>query len=244
MSNNNTPSKGEALAALEMVSLQLAGGTSVALNKVRAFISGAPDAANAGEPAVSMRPMEFDDGRKGWYIDHPEFYADIEPDPDSGRWTVFFREKATGREGYAERGAAADESTRAPDGRVLPHPGSPEASAMMDSMLAEYQWPANSKNAARAGWEAANRWLARECLAAAPVADERARLPKIIEVLAKWEDRNGTLAGILPHEWAELWEPIASAAVIESPRMARAALSGGSPEPVSGSEGEEEGGKA
>lgn len=43
--------------------------------------------------------------------------------------------------------------------RVLPHPGSPEASAMMDSMLAEYQWPANTKNAARAGWEAANRWL-------------------------------------------------------------------------------------
>jgi hypothetical protein len=44
--------------------------------------------------------------------------------------------------------------------RALPHPGSPEASAMMDSMLAEYQWPANTKNAARAGWEAANRWLA------------------------------------------------------------------------------------
>jgi hypothetical protein len=31
---------------------------------------------------------------------------------------------------------------------------------MMDSLLAEYNWPANSKNAARAGWEAANRWLA------------------------------------------------------------------------------------
>lgn len=43
--------------------------------------------------------------------------------------------------------------------RELPHPGSPEASAMLDSMLAEYQWPANTKNAARAGWEAANRWL-------------------------------------------------------------------------------------
>ena len=52
-------------------------------------------------------------------------------------------------------------------GRVLPNPGSPEASAMMDSMLAEYQWPANSKNAARAGWEAANRWLASRMGAAA-----------------------------------------------------------------------------
>jgi hypothetical protein len=43
--------------------------------------------------------------------------------------------------------------------RALPHPASPEASAMMDALLAEYQHPANTKNAARAGWEAANRWL-------------------------------------------------------------------------------------
>jgi hypothetical protein len=43
--------------------------------------------------------------------------------------------------------------------RTLPHPGSPEASAMLDSLLAEYNYPANTKNAARAGWEAANRWL-------------------------------------------------------------------------------------
>lgn len=43
---------------------------------------------------------------------------------------------------------------------ALPNPGSPEASAMMDSVLAEYQWPINPKNAARAGWVAATRWLA------------------------------------------------------------------------------------
>jgi hypothetical protein len=43
--------------------------------------------------------------------------------------------------------------------RTLPHPGSPEASAMLDSLLAEYNYPANTKNAARAGWEAAERWL-------------------------------------------------------------------------------------
>jgi hypothetical protein len=43
---------------------------------------------------------------------------------------------------------------------VLPHPGSPEASAMIDSLLAEYAWPANMKNAARAGYEAARRLLA------------------------------------------------------------------------------------
>jgi hypothetical protein len=46
-----------------------------------------------------------------------------------------------------------------PVARLLPRPGSPEASAMLDSLLAEYNWPANPKNAARAGWEAAHRWL-------------------------------------------------------------------------------------
>jgi hypothetical protein len=39
----------------------------------------------------------------------------------------------------------------------LPHPGSTEASAMIDQVLAEYDHPANSKNAARAGFEAARR---------------------------------------------------------------------------------------
>lgn len=43
--------------------------------------------------------------------------------------------------------------------RVLPHPGSTEAAAMLDTLLAEYNYPANPGNAARAGWEAANRWL-------------------------------------------------------------------------------------
>jgi hypothetical protein len=43
---------------------------------------------------------------------------------------------------------------------VLPKPGSPEASAMIDSLLAEYQYPSNTKNAARAGWVAASRFLA------------------------------------------------------------------------------------
>lgn len=56
--------------------------------------------------------------------------------------------------------AAGVAPSPAPSKRVLPHPGSPEASAMMDSVLAEYNWPANTKNAARAGWEAAQRWLA------------------------------------------------------------------------------------
>lgn len=43
---------------------------------------------------------------------------------------------------------------------ALPNPGSPEASAMIDSVLAEYNWPSNTKNAARAGYVAAARLLA------------------------------------------------------------------------------------
>jgi hypothetical protein len=46
-----------------------------------------------------------------------------------------------------------------PKGRMLPHPASLQVSDLLESLLDEYQWPANSKNAARAGWEAANRWL-------------------------------------------------------------------------------------
>ncbi len=42
----------------------------------------------------------------------------------------------------------------------LPHPGGVGISALLDSILAEYNWPSNPKNAARAGWTAAMRYLA------------------------------------------------------------------------------------
>lgn len=42
----------------------------------------------------------------------------------------------------------------------LINPGSPEASAMIDSVLSEYGWPSNPKNAARAGFVAAQRLAA------------------------------------------------------------------------------------
>lgn len=54
------------------------------------------------EEVVTMKRMEFDDGRIGWYVDHPEFYADIEPDAETGKWSIFFRDRS-GAEGYAER---------------------------------------------------------------------------------------------------------------------------------------------
>jgi hypothetical protein len=73
--------------------------------------------------------------------------------------------------------AASELPQAAPEARIavsLPHPGSPEASAMMDSLLAEYQHPANSKNAARAGWEAARRWLTTSSEAPVPQAEPKA----------------------------------------------------------------------
>ena len=51
--------------------------------------------------AVIMRPMQFDDGRIGWFIDHPEFYCDIEQDTD-GKWSVFFRDRKTQNKAFAE----------------------------------------------------------------------------------------------------------------------------------------------
>lgn len=60
-------------------------------------------------------------------------------------------------------GEADDSGERAessePVAEALPHPGSPEASAMIDSVLDEYQWPTNTKNAARAGYVAAGRLM-------------------------------------------------------------------------------------
>lgn len=61
--------------------------------------------------------------------------------------------------------------------QALPMPGSPEASAMIDSMLAERGWPASTKNAARAGYEAARRMLA----ATPPAAPAPTRGQKLAE---------------------------------------------------------------
>lgn len=46
-----------------------------------------------------------------------------------------------------------------PQPESLPHPGAPEAEEMIDKLLAEYNRPANMKNAARAGYMAARRLL-------------------------------------------------------------------------------------
>lgn len=51
------------------------------------------------KPITTMVPMEFEDGRVGYYLNTPEFYCDIEPDK-SGVWSVFFKDMKTGSEGY------------------------------------------------------------------------------------------------------------------------------------------------
>ena len=83
-------------------------------------------------------------------------------------------------------------------GRVLPLPGSTEAAAMLDTLLAEYNYPANSGNAARAGWEAANRWLMHD---AGVVVPDRERVfaveAKAQEIYNGWK----TMPGWVP--WAE-----------------------------------------
>lgn len=125
--------------------------------------------------------------------------------------------------------------------RLLPNPGAPEASAMIDSVLDEYQWPSNPKNAARAGYMAAVRLLAdtqpekadqddRETLRDM-LDDARAELAAIREALGvayephqSLQDRTLLAAkgvaeqvGPVAPEWegAEEWQPLAWALCAE-----------------------------
>lgn len=49
-----------------------------------------------------MHSCESENGGKIWYVDAPEFYADIAQEKDTGKWSIFFRDKS-GNEGYAEK---------------------------------------------------------------------------------------------------------------------------------------------
>ena len=55
------------------------------------------------------------------------------------------------------------------------------------------------------------------------------RLPDVLQVLVDWENENGTLAGILPNEYAALMDKLTDAAILQSPRQAAAALSRSGP---------------
>lgn len=43
---------------------------------------------------------ETEDGRKLLYIDHSDFYCDLEEDKPGGTWSVFFRDLNTHKEAY------------------------------------------------------------------------------------------------------------------------------------------------
>ena len=76
----------------------------------------------------------------------------------------------------------------------------------------------------RPGYNESNEDLIAIVPAAPPLPDAGVpRPPLILKHLAEWEDKNGALCAITPKEWMALMKPIASLAVIESPRMARAA---------------------
>lgn len=51
---------------------------------------------------VTMTQMHHEDGSVGYFIDHPEFYCDIERE-DNGKWSVFFRDRQTDEEAFGEQ---------------------------------------------------------------------------------------------------------------------------------------------
>ena len=89
------------------------------------------------------------------------------------------RARAAFHEGVDAAVAALSSPQGGSEPADLPRPGSPEASAMIDSVLAEYGWPSNTKNAARAGFEAARRFAAAPPHGAepAPLLREGAHVP-------------------------------------------------------------------
>ena len=49
-------------------------------------------------------------------------------------------------------------------------------------------------------------------------------LGPLVEVLARWEDQNGTMAAILPSEWDALKQDVMDACVLQPPRMLRSEI--------------------
>lgn len=100
-------------ALIEMTQPQRTASESDRYKRVKAAMSALESALSkqaepvveADEPLVAMRRCDFEHGW-GWYIDHPEFYADIEPD-EAGVWSVYFREKS-GKDAFGERKKQAE----------------------------------------------------------------------------------------------------------------------------------------
>lgn len=74
-----------------------------------------------------------------------------------------------------------------PQPESLPHPGAPEAEEMIEKLLAEYGYPANMKNAARAGYMAARRLIgwARKPLPDVQAPPALAPAPTVEDLMTK-----------------------------------------------------------
>lgn len=148
-----------------------------------------------------------------------------EPDGDFYSWRGPYRVQS--KAGYSAETVLrllATERERC----AIPGPGSPEASAMIDSVLAEYGWPANAKNAARAGYVAAQRLMTPAVRALAEPAAEIQRIREnlgcvgaesdtdpidVINMLRSWEADAESHAELLEKhlsnvlEVARTWQP-------------------------------------
>lgn len=111
------------------------------------------------------------------------------------------------------------------------HPGSPEVSALLDSVLKKRGWPANPKNAARAGWDAAVQYISGTQPQAAGWRQEIARLRTALRFYARGHhyhlderEEFDTVSGE-PQNWlcSGLEE---SATMVEDGRVALFALQG------------------
>lgn len=136
--SNNTPSKAEALAAVERIARSLAPYGATArdgFDTLRDFIKGSPDAANAGEPArlpVAILDEEmaalrrfYETSEDGEDYDVPKGMMQrlaliglVRRTSGSRYELTDFGSSVINGDFATPTGVAADESTRAPDGRV------------------------------------------------------------------------------------------------------------------------------
>ncbi len=82
---------------------------------IKVWLAAAPTQA----ATLTMRPMgpsEEDPERKGWYIDGPEFYCDVER-AASGEWSVYFKDRATGKDAFGKKAAPLVALTQAAQAR-------------------------------------------------------------------------------------------------------------------------------
>lgn len=75
----------------------------------RALLAAAPAPIQQDSEAPArqaLHTMQYEDGRIGWYFDCDGHYIDVEKD-DAGKYSVYFRDRATGKEGWLDQADSA-----------------------------------------------------------------------------------------------------------------------------------------